>query len=62
MLNQMVILLISDTSTVLLSLSSLPLAMLSDQLVKNNEPNSQSLLCDAAAGCKLLSISCVCYI
>jgi hypothetical protein len=36
--------------------------MLSDQLVKNSEPSSQSLLCVAAVECLYDSISCDCAV
>jgi hypothetical protein len=52
--------LVSVTLLFFLCLHSL--AMLSDQLVKNSEPSSQILLCDAAAGCTLVSVSCDCAI
>jgi hypothetical protein len=45
----------------LCSLSHLFLAKLSDHLVKNYEPSSQSLLCDAATGCKLASVNYASY-
>jgi hypothetical protein len=37
------------------------MAMVSDPLVKNIKLSSQSLLCDAATGCKLVSVNYASY-